>query len=282
MIFGGILTLATLPILISSLSAPGLPQNPNSFQGSRFTHPRPNPPLNSDPTGTARLYVLSPRIPVSAHHPAAGRAGYLHSLGRRIKTSMIERIFMHSLGILLSILIPASPGADSNNPSSSSEIRPSEMVQLAIAGGRTVALPVARPSENDIAIIRSAGFVIEPSQANSKQPILKWKFSVQPKTSNLIEEIIIEEVAPSATPITYLSAKFPTLKDNLWTGFCEPQQISQASLPWLYSTDQSIFVFKFTVKIQNHEPSTLYQACWYSHALKVLFLSKASQVHSAK
>jgi len=46
------------------------------------TNTAPNPSLNSDPTGTARFYVSSPGIPVFAQHSAAGRAGYLLSLGR--------------------------------------------------------------------------------------------------------------------------------------------------------------------------------------------------------
>jgi len=189
---------------------------------------------------------------------------------------------MQHFGILLATLISCSANSVKPTPLFSSEDRPVETRLFAVAGGKTVAVPVAELAENDIFIIRSAGFTIEPSHGNPKQPVLTWKFSIQSKSSNAIEGIVVEEVAPSKTEISYITQQQPVFKDNVWMGTCEPLPMAQTSLPWLNSAEESVFVFKFTVKAQGHEPSILYQARWYSPSLKWLYLSKADQIRSVK
>jgi len=155
-----------------------------------------------------------------------------------------------------------------------------------IAGGKTIYLPSTDagpiPAENDFVVIQSAGFFVGPSKENPKQAVLNWGFSFKSKSLDTFEEVVVEEVSPSDTEVTYIRDSAPVLKNKQWLRNREPLVVSQTVVPWLYSGKPSVFVFKFTIKVKDQVPVVLYQPAWFSKEVKSMFLSMPARLQSAK
>jgi hypothetical protein len=141
-----------------------------------------------------------------------------------------------------------------------------------IAGGQILRLPVTDggpvPAENDKIKIEVAGFIIGPSAADPTVPSLIWMFNFATKTDQKIEQVVIEEVAASDSAKLMLVDDRPNLKQGSWAGRSTPTKADRLSVPWLYSSKPSIFVFKFSVKVQGLPVQILYQPSWFPPAAK--------------
>ncbi len=150
-----------------------------------------------------------------------------------------------------------------------------------IAGGQTLMLPVTAggtvPAENDRVKIQVAGFITGPSKSNPQGRMLTWTFGFTSKTSLPIEQVIVEEVAPSDPAVMIVRDDAPKLEGNNWSGRSAPIEMNPQSLPWLYSPSTSVFVYKFTIKIQGEPPQVLYQPTGYSALAKQMMTKVVAQ-----
>ena len=142
-----------------------------------------------------------------------------------------------------------------------------------IAGGQTITLPFtdagAIPAENDRVKILTAGFGIGPSKQNKKQAELFWGFDFEAKSSlEKLETVAVEEVSPSKTAVSFIQDTAPVLKNGVWSGTAKPIPANRASIPWLYTNDGSIYVFRFTIKPEGEAAFVLYQLAWFSAPAK--------------
>jgi hypothetical protein len=141
-----------------------------------------------------------------------------------------------------------------------------------IAGGQILRLPVADggpvPAENDRIKIQVAGFIIGPSTSNPAIPSLSWTFGFKTKTDQKIEQVMVEEVGASDSAKLMLVDDSPNLKQGAWAGKSEATKADKRSAPWLYSSKPSIFVFKFSIKMQGMPVQILYQPSWFPAAVK--------------
>jgi len=141
-----------------------------------------------------------------------------------------------------------------------------------IAGGQILRLPVADggsvPVENDRSKMQGAGFFTGPSTSNPAIPALTWTFGFKTKTDQKIEQVMVEEVGASDTAKLMLVDGSPNLKQGAWAGKSEVTQADRQSAPWLYSSKPSIFVFKFSIKMQGMPVQILYQPSWFPAAAK--------------
>jgi hypothetical protein len=164
--------------------------------------------------------------------------------------------------------------------------RPIVYMPFVIAGGKTVDLATTDagpiPAENDRVVIQAAGFRVEPSKENHRVAALTWVFGFKSKTDEAFDEVLIEEVSPSPTPITYIRDSAPTLDDKLWLRDRVSLGVTPATVPWLYSTTTTVFVFKFTIKAKGAAPIEIYQPAWFPQGAKEYFLAMAARLNSEK
>jgi len=141
-----------------------------------------------------------------------------------------------------------------------------------IAGGKILRLPVADggplPAENDQIKIQVAGFITGPSTSNPAIPALTWTFGFKTKTDQKIEQVMVEEVGAGDAAKLMLVDDNPSLEQGAWTGKSEATQADRQSAPWLYSSKPSVFVFKFSIKVQGMPVQILYQPSWFPAAAK--------------
>lgn len=124
-------------------------------------------------------------------------------------------------------------------------------------------------AQNERAKILVAGFVVGPSRENERHAILAWGFDFEAKLPlKNLDAVKVEEVAPSASPVVLVEDNSPVLKDGVWSGNASPIPANRTSTPWLFTTDKSIYVFRFTIKFAGEAPFILYQPTWFSGAAK--------------
>jgi hypothetical protein len=127
-------------------------------------------------------------------------------------------------------------------------------------------------AENEQAKILGAGFVVGPSKENEKHAILAWGFDFEVKPSlKKLEAVKVEEVAPSTSPVTLVEDNSPVLKSGVWSGNASQVPADRTSTPWLFTSDKSVYVFRFTIKPVGESPFVLYQAAWFSGSAKQAF-----------
>ena len=154
---------------------------------------------------------------------------------------------------------------------------------FAIAGGQVVSLPMttAGPisAENERAKILVAGFTVGPSKETEKHAILVWDFDFEAKPSLAkLEAVKVEAVAPGASPVTLVEDASPVLKNGVWSGEAAPIAANRTSTPWLFTSDKSVYVFRFTIKPVGEAPFVLHQPTWFTGPAKQRFQGIVAKV----
>lgn len=152
-------------------------------------------------------------------------------------------------------------------------------MQFVIADGETISLPVTDrgfpPAENNNFKIEMAGFSVGPHPVNAAQMALSWGFAFTSKQNAPLESVLVEEVASSGKAIPMVSEGSPSLDKGTWLGSVTPVVMSKENMPWLYTSESSIFVFRFTIKVRNAAPVVLYQPSAFSDQTKASFRNMA-------
>jgi hypothetical protein len=151
-----------------------------------------------------------------------------------------------------------------------------------IAGGKILHLPVTDrgpiPAENDKIKIQIAGFAISPSTGDPAIPSLTWAFAFKTKTDQRIEQVVVEEVGESDSAKLLVSDDRPDVEHGGWAGKSEVIKADKQSAAWLYSSKPSIFVFKFSIKVQGMPAQILYQPSWFTAAAKKAMIAGYGEV----
>jgi hypothetical protein len=151
-----------------------------------------------------------------------------------------------------------------------------------IAGGKAVSLPVTDagpiPAENDKIKIEVAGFNVGPLKSESKIPALIWIFGFTSKMNQKIEKVKIDEVFSRDSATTVLVDEAPKLKDATWSASKESVELAPATFPWLYTSEATIFVFKFSISIEGSAEVVLFQPVWFPEKAKKLFIELADEI----
>lgn len=152
-----------------------------------------------------------------------------------------------------------------------------------VAGGKTVALPVTDsgpiPAENQSFKIEMAGFTVRPAEDNPSQAVLTWQFALTAKSSQTLERVVVEEVAPSDIEKSFVEDRVPLLKGKTWSRTAQPLLASRTSTPWLYTDKASIYVFRFTIKAPGEPDIVLYQPAWFSKSAKEIFRERIAKIN---
>lgn len=154
-----------------------------------------------------------------------------------------------------------------------------------VAGGKTVSLPITDagpiPAENQSFKIEVAGFTVGPSKDNPSQAMLTWRFGLTAKSSQTLERVVVEEVAPAAVEKLLVEDHAPALKDKVWSGSSQPIEASKTSTPWLYTDKASIYVFRFTIKARGEPDAVFYQPAWFSKPAKEKFREMIAKINGS-
>jgi hypothetical protein len=135
-------------------------------------------------------------------------------------------------------------------------------------------------AENELAKILVAGFGVGPSKDNDKQAVLAWGFDFEMKQPLKLEAVKVEEVSPSTSPLLLIEDISPVLKDSIWSGNVTPAPANRSATPWLYSSEKSVYIFRFIIKPTGEPAFVLYQATWFSGPAKQLFQKVIAKVET--
>ncbi|MBB5206850.1 hypothetical protein [Chiayiivirga flava] len=151
-----------------------------------------------------------------------------------------------------------------------------------LAGGEVVKLPITAagpiPAETRKLKVEVAGFSVGPSAKNPKAPVLSWHFGFTAKRLKPLESVEIAEVFPSKTVNTLVFDASPTLESGYWKGGVIAVPAGPQTTPWLYDTEASIFVFRFSVREKGKRPIVLYQPAWFSKEAKDVFRLQVARI----
>lgn len=150
-----------------------------------------------------------------------------------------------------------------------------------LADGVTVLLPVTDagpiPAENEKIKIEVAGYNVGPIPGQEKVPGLFWIFGFTSKLNQTIESVEVEEVFANDKAILVVDDQTPSLKGVTWSTHTGYTEVSPHGVPWLYTSKPTVFVYKFSIKIDG-EQIVLYQPIYFSSRAKQLFVDLAGKV----
>jgi len=145
-------------------------------------------------------------------------------------------------------------------------------LQLRIAGGETVTLPVTDggplPAENKAFKIEAAGPAVQPSDTDPDKPMVKWGFMLTVKSAQTLERVVVEQVYPNESVEGLIDDQAPALRGRHWSGSSSGVGPDSNSLSWLFSDRTTLFVFRFRISAVNQPSAVLYQATAFSAPAK--------------
>lgn len=142
--------------------------------------------------------------------------------------------------------------------------------------GKTVHLPMTRagavPAENEEYKIEGAGFYAALKKGDAKESQLTWAFSILSKKQADLDYVVVEQVTSSGELQEVVKDSSPVLKNGSWIGRATPIAMTKDLVPWFYLDEDSIFLFKFTIKTKDQNPIVMYQPSLAYKASKALSL----------
>lgn len=149
-----------------------------------------------------------------------------------------------------------------------------------VDGGKTVSLPVTRagalPAENSDYKIEGAGFSAALEKGKPNESKLTWGFSFVSKKAAELDSVVVEQVTAAGELELVVKDNAPILKRNNWVGRSAPVSMAKDVSPWLYSGDDSTFVFKFTIRAKDGNSIEMYQPSIIASRLKSVYLQVLS------
>lgn len=145
-----------------------------------------------------------------------------------------------------------------------------------VDGGKTIILPVTRsgavPAENEKYKIENAGLIASVSKGSAHNSELTWAFSLLAKESDAFHSVVVEKITDNGGLDLMVKDDTPVLKHKNWYGKSASASMTKAACPWLYSSADEIFVFKFTIKDKDGSTIVMYQPSMISSRTKGLYL----------
>ena len=153
-------------------------------------------------------------------------------------------------------------------------------VPFKVDGGKTVSLPVtsagALPAENEDYKIEGAGFNASLKNGNPSESKLTWAFSFVSKKSAELDSVVVAQVTDSGGLELVVKDNSPALKNKNWVGWSAPTSMTKDLSPWLYSSSDSTFVFKFTINTKDGSSVVMYQPSIITRRAKSMYLQVIS------
>lgn len=152
-----------------------------------------------------------------------------------------------------------------------------QQVQLKVDGGKTASFPIVRggalPAENEDYKIEVAGYIASLKPGDAGQSEIRQSFSFFAKKSPVLESVRIEQVDTTDGRLQLLlQDDAPVLKSQSWIGKTKPVAATREASPWLYSSANSTFLFKFTIKAKDSPAIVMYQPSFFNKATKDAYM----------
>lgn len=145
-----------------------------------------------------------------------------------------------------------------------------------IDGGGTISLPISRegapPTENDDYKMTFAGASVAPKKGDPDNSEVSWAFSFFAKSNLQIQSVTVEQVTETGELIPVVQDTLPNLNNKRWAGESKPYLMSRAISPWLYSNNDSTFLFKLTIVHLDAPTVVMYQPSLITRAAKSAYL----------
>lgn len=146
-----------------------------------------------------------------------------------------------------------------------------------VDGGQIIKIPMTRagalPVGNDQYKIETAGVNASISKSSAEDSQLTWVFSFLSKSQQELEYVQIERITEESRLELVVRDDAPTLKGSSWFGRSAASNMTKTAQPWIYSANDSTFIFKFTIKAKSHDALVMYQPSTISKQVKSVYLN---------
>ena len=154
-----------------------------------------------------------------------------------------------------------------------------KQLNVRVADGTVVSIPYSEglplPVENELFTVTNAGFGVPRPKTGTAPLTLKWIFELRLKKDVPVDSIVVEEVHQAAIPASYVRDAQPGFKAGAWLGMTDEMPAAKEVAPWLYRDENTLFIFKFTVRPRAAAEIVAYQASIISSRAKQGTLSRA-------
>ncbi|MES2027179.1 MAG: hypothetical protein V4448_16640 [Pseudomonadota bacterium] len=151
-----------------------------------------------------------------------------------------------------------------------------QQVPFKIDDGTSLSLPMVRggalPAENDEYKIDGAGYMGSLKAGSASQSEIQQTFSIVVKKNAELEYVRIEQVDTDGGLQLVVQDNQPVLKNKNWVGKTKPVPATRDASPWLYSSGNSTFLFKFTIKAKGSAAIVMYQPSLFNRETKAVYL----------
>ncbi len=157
-------------------------------------------------------------------------------------------------------------------------------VSFVIAGGDVVYLPVTDagpiPAESNGFRMEYAGFSVGESKVNEHKAELVWGFALSSTSTEEIQNIVIEELAPTKTIKLLTKVEKPKFVNGYWKINLKPIVANKINTPWIFRDKASIYVFRITINLNSGKQITLMQPAWFSKLALATFAKQISLIEN--
>lgn len=128
------------------------------------------------------------------------------------------------------------------------------------------------PVENEQYKIETAGVNVSLSKSSAENSELTWIFSFLSKNQRPLDYVKIEHVRENGSLELVVLDDSPVFKNSNWFGRSEASPMTRKAQPWIYTANDSTFIFKFTIKEKNSDAVVMYQPSLISRQAKKIYL----------
>lgn len=136
------------------------------------------------------------------------------------------------------------------------------------------------PAENTQVKVLIAGYAVHAIVGSTQEPTVIWGFVFRSKQpTERYEHVRVEELRPNGSAVTLVDDTAPTLMNGKWYGKATPIPADPASVPWLFTSGASRFIFRFTIKPVGAPAFVLNQPTVFTSASKQAQRDMLRQLH---
>ena len=139
---------------------------------------------------------------------------------------------------------------------------------VAIAGGGHIRLTMLggafAQAEDDRYVVTESGLT---TFRRGGRNFVRWQFSVRAKQPTPLADIKVEEVSGDA-PVLIVEDRHPHVDNTYWATQSALIPANPQVLPWLYSPETTLRIFRVSVTDGSGRSSVLYQPASFNHKAK--------------
>jgi hypothetical protein len=136
-----------------------------------------------------------------------------------------------------------------------------------VSGGGKFPVPIARglarPTEIDGFTLKAPLFTLSDEKTR-----LVYLFEFSDPKGRALQSVRVEDIS-DAKPLLLLEEAMPTSNQGLWRGVSRPVSPGEEGLKWIYSIDNTVRVFRFTIVTADGRSVVANQGALFPNVFKI-------------